>query len=131
MTLTSVDAQLQLGNLRIGKCRNFSFSIEKEPLDTTRLGDLDRTYIPGIRGSSGVFTLFYDPRDQGVVSIVNNILSDSGTSLSNFTLVYDKNTKRKTTVSIVITQVTAGTEFGSAQTCEVTFRATGRIQGAF
>lgn len=131
MTLASVDAQLQLGSLKIGRCRNFSFSVEKEPLETTRLGDLDQTFIPGIRGSSGAFTLFYDPKDQGVVSIINNILGDAGTSLSNFTLVYDKNTNRKTTVSIVITQLTAGTEFGSAQTCEIAFRVTGRVQGAF
>lgn len=131
MTLTSADAQLRLGNLKIGRCRNFSFSVEKEPLETTRLGDLDKTFIPGIRASSGSFTLFYDPRDQGVVSVINNILGDSGSSLSNFTLVYDKNTNRKTTVSIVITQLTVGTEYGSAQTCEVAFRVTGRTQGSF
>jgi hypothetical protein len=131
MILTSADAQLKLGTLKIGRCQNFSLSIDKEALDTTRLGDLDQAFIPGIRGTSGTFTLFYDPSDPGVVSIINNILGDASTSLSNFTLVYDRNTSRQTTVSIVITQLTAGTEFGSAQTCQVAFRATGRIQGGF
>jgi hypothetical protein len=131
MALTSVDALLRQGNLKIGKCRNFNFSVDKDPLNTTRMGDFDRSTITGLRGASGTFTLFYDPSDQGVRAVINNILSDTTAPMSDFNLVFNKKADTKISCSIVILQMSASVDYGSAQVCEVSYRVSGAMSGQF
>ena len=48
----------------VGRIRNWSFSSQQSPLDTTCMMDYDKTIIPGVRSSTGQGTLlYYEPED--------------------------------------------------------------------
>jgi len=44
---------------KLGKVRNWSFSQSQQVLETTALGDTDRTLVDGVRSLSGSCSLFY------------------------------------------------------------------------
>ena len=51
--------QLFIDGTKAAKVQSWSFSSSQAVLDTTSLGDTDRTIIPGIRSLSGSCRLFY------------------------------------------------------------------------
>jgi len=51
---------------RLGKVRNWSFSQSQAVLETTALGDTDRTLVDGVRSLSGSCSLFYYAADDQV-----------------------------------------------------------------
>ena len=53
------DGQLLIDGQVAGKVRNWSLSSSMATLDTTTLGDLDRTVTEGIRSTTGNCQLFY------------------------------------------------------------------------
>jgi hypothetical protein len=58
--ITGRDGELRYQGSRVAKCRQFSIEVDRDALDTTTLGDEDRTYVSGLRGSSGTATVIYD-----------------------------------------------------------------------
>lgn len=110
---------------RIGKCRSMDLSIEREALQTTRQGDVDRTYIPGLRGTSGSASLFYDPEDAATAALLLKLYDDNR-SLSGFEFVFDTVVGKKVTASVVITNAGLSTSYGAAQVCEIQFQISGK-----
>ena len=72
------------GYISVGKIRDIRLDIRRDPLETTGIGDADRTYRYGIRGTSGSGTLLYDPQDVSAVDMVSRILSDADNDISIF-----------------------------------------------
>jgi len=62
---SGTDGELQLYDAKAGthqtlaRVRNWSFSSSVATLDTTNLGDTDRTVVSGIRSTTGACSLFY------------------------------------------------------------------------
>ena len=46
--------------LRPRQLRNWSITVTRDVLETTGLGDGDRTYVQGLRGATGTATILYD-----------------------------------------------------------------------
>lgn len=57
------DGRLEINNAAAAKVRNWSLQSSAQSLETTTLGDLDRTSIYGIRTMSGNCNLFYYAED--------------------------------------------------------------------
>ncbi len=76
--LTGADGQLLSGNQAFAKCRDWSISINRDALEDTCLGDFDRTYVEGLRGTTGSATLLYDPGNSVANNFLNTILDDTG-----------------------------------------------------
>lgn len=127
--LTGATGELRYEGVRIAKCRDFSFEISRDALETTSVGDLDRNYVEGIRGATGSATLLYDRNDTTTVNLLNGILSNSGSKSVEFVL----STSLATSLSCnaLLTQVSTPVSVGDVIACSVSFQITGSISGSF
>lgn len=125
MILTGTTASLYFGGVKIGKCRNISLSIDREALPTTKQGDTDRTFISGLRSTSGSASLFYDPNDAATASIMTTLYSESS-SLSGIDMVFDSMTGRKVSANMVITRASISASYGAAIVCDIDFQISGK-----
>lgn len=56
---SGTDGQLYIDGQRAAQVRSWSFTSSVATLDTTTLGDTDRTAVAGVRSTSGNCSLFY------------------------------------------------------------------------
>jgi hypothetical protein len=91
MILTGADGQLKYGSQGIAKVRNWSLSIQRNAIDVTCLEEFDRSYVAGIRNTTGNATIYYDPTQSDDVKLLNSVLQDrdcnSGPCTENVTFV--------------------------------------------
>ena len=68
---------LFLGTDEIAKVRDWTVNLQHQPLDTTTLGDLDRTKTHGLRSYTGSGTLLYyqEETDSNLSQILSNTFS--------------------------------------------------------
>ena len=121
MILTSIHAEVRYNGTRIGKARNIEFQTSRDTLETTTLNKWDRSFLPGIRDSSGSASLFYDPDDAVVSAIINDTYVD-GTALSSIQMIFDTALGKSVAADIVITNISMSASFGVAQVCDIQFR---------
>lgn len=128
--LTGSNGELRYNGLRIAKCREYSLEIARESLETTTLGSYDRSYVPGIRGTSGTATVIYDRDDAGTVAILNSIFTNS-TDIGSLTFVFNTSDNTSLEIEAFVTQVSAPVSVGAVTTCSVSFQASGSFNGTF
>ncbi len=115
----------------IAKVRDVKLDINRDALETTGIGQYDRTYAYGIRGTSGSGTLLYDPSDTGTADLMNQILSDTET-LSGLQLVLDTGSSDGTiSGDALITAVGPGVSVGDLISVPISFTVSGKPTGAF
>lgn len=115
----------------IAKVRDVTLNINRDALETTGIGQADRTYAYGIRGTSGSGTLLYDPSDTGTADLMNQILSDTET-LSGVQLVLDTaSTDGTVSGDALITAVGPGVSVGDLISVPVSFTISGKPTGQF
>lgn len=127
--LTGNSGEIKFGGSTVGKCRNFSIDISKDALETTVLGEIDRTYVEGLRGSTGSATILYDPEDVPTKNFLNSVLS-TGTSTINLVL----NTAAggaALNCTAIVTQVSTPVSVGEVTACSINFQVTGALTGTF
>jgi len=132
--LTGFEGGLFYNNQKIAHCRNWSLTVTRDAVETTSLGDSDRTYVLGLRGTTGTATILYD----------DAIAATTGLDLWNAIFVEidcDENDNQDKTVSFqfdqcatnsglitfdaLITSFTHSVSVGEAQSATVTFTVTG------
>lgn len=131
MIQTGADGYLKTGADRIGKCRNIKLNISKGTLRTTKQGDVDETFIPGLRSTTGSGVLFYDPADLVATSFLNSILGDSRVPSTQVELVLSRARSKSLKFNIILTEVGISLAYGEAQACDISFQVSGSIQGVF
>lgn len=115
----------------IAKVRDITLNINRDALETTGIGEADRTYAYGIRGTSGSGTLIYDPLDGGTDAIINQVLSATE-ALSGIQLKLDTNGTDGTIAgSVLITAVGASVSVGDLITVPISFTISGKPTGSF
>jgi len=115
----------------IAKVRDVRLDISRDALETTGIGQRDRTYAYGIRGTSGSGTLLYDPSDTGTADLMNQILSDTET-LSGLQLVLDTGSSDGTlSGDALITAAGPGVSVGDLVSVPISFTISGKPTGAF
>lgn len=128
---TAATAELQFEGVAIGKVRDVSLNINRDALETTGIGQLDRTYAYGIRNTTGSGTLLYDSENTATRNIMNSLLSDSE-NLSDVKLILDTSTSLGTIEGrIVVTQVGVSVSVGSLISVPISFTVSGKPEGAF
>lgn len=128
--LTSTYAELNYEGVKVAKCRDLTITINRDALETTRLGDWDRSFLAGLRGSTGSATLLYDPLDTSVTGLLNSVFADT-TATVTLDVVFDRVTAKKLTVEAVLTEVGPSIAFGEAIACSVNFQVSGKFTGTF
>lgn len=132
---TSATAQLKVlsgaSYITVAKVRDVRLDMNRDALETTGIGQKDRTYAYGIRGTSGSGTLLYDSTDSGTREVLNHMLSDTET-LSGVKLVLDTGTTTGTiTGDALITAAGPGVSVGDLISIPISFTISGKPTGTF
>lgn len=128
---TSATAELRYEGAAIAKVRDVSITFARDALETTGIGQTDRTYAYGIRGTTGSGTLLYDPSDAATTNVINRLLSDSDT-LNTMSMVLDTSTTVGTiTGDALITQAGASISAGDLVSVPISFTFSGKPSGTF
>jgi len=128
---TGATAELRFDGTAIAKVRDVSVTFARDALETTGIGEADRTYAYGIRGTSGSGTLLYDASDNATVNVINRLLSDS-TNLNSIQMVLDTSTSEGTiTGDALVTQAGTSVSVGDLVSIPVSFTFSGKPSGSF
>lgn len=128
---TAATAELQFEGAVIGKVRDITLNINRDALETTGIGQKDRTYAYGIRSTSGSGTLLYDPADTATRNIMNAVLSDE-TASTKLKIRIDTTTTLGTIEGdVVLTQSGVSISVGDLVTVPITFNVSGKPVGSF
>ena len=132
--LTGADGELLYGTTRVAKVRDWSLTVNKDAIEDTCLGNYDRTYVEGLRGTTGSATILYDPSKSTTNALLNTIFA---TEDKTQTLTFKMNRNGFTdgggtfVCSGFLTSVSPSVSVGSAQAVSVTFQVSGAVNGNF
>ena len=136
--LTGADGQLQYGGRPIAKTRDWTINISVDALETSSLGDYDRNYVRGLRGTTGSMTVLYDPGSDSATDLLDSILLDqdaSGNSqLKEVTFVFNKSGAPGSgnfEANGFLTSVSQSVSVGAVQACSCNFQINDKVDGEF
>lgn len=129
---TGRDGSLLLGGTTLVKVSSWSLQGELETLETTTLGDDQKTYVPGLQSFSGSASLLYysdDANRNDASTLLRKIIKTSGVSASDtaeLTLrLSDGNTNKDVKFTVYITSVSIGATVGEISKADINFQVTG------
>lgn len=128
--ITGTTGELRYQGVRIGKCRNFSIEIARDALETTALGQWDRTYTEGLRGATGSMTVLYDQDDASTRSLLNSIFRNQDGPQS-IALILDTVNNIRLDLYAIITSVSTPVSVGEVVAASVNFQVSGPIEGRY
>lgn len=118
---------LLYNGIRIAKVKNFSFSTQRGALDTTGVGDLDRTFVSGVRQSSASGTILYDPDDAATVALLSSIYGNSTAAGPTLTLQINSGSGLGISASAVLTEVGVSVTVGDVVAANCSFQLSGTV----
>jgi hypothetical protein len=131
---TGRDGRLLLDGLEQVKVTNWSMTGNLETLETTSLGDNQRTYVPGVQEFSGSATLLYYNDGTGrndAATALKKVLkigsvSEADTVDLRLRLV-EGNTNHDVRLTAYITSVSFGASVGEVASAQINFQGTGAL----
>jgi hypothetical protein len=128
---TGSTAELRFQGAAIAKVRDVSLTIVRDALETTGIGQKDRTYAYGVRGTTGTGTLLYDAANAATTATMNRLLNDSE-STDTIAMVLDTNVAEGTLEGdALITQAGVSVSVGSVVSVPISFSFSGKPSGTF
>ena len=128
---TGSTAELRFEGAAIAKVRDVSLTIVRDALETTGIGQKDRTYAYGVRGTTGTGTLLYDSANAATTATMNRLLNDSEAT-DTIAMVLDTNVAEGTLEGdALITQAGVSVSVGSVVSVPISFSFTGKPSGTF
>ena len=128
---TGSTAELRFEGAAIAKVRDVSLTIVRDALETTGIGQKDRTYAYGVRGTTGTGTLLYDAANAATTATMNRLLNDSE-STDTIAMVLDTNVAEGTLEGdALITQAGVSVSVGRVVSVPISFSFSGKPSGTF
>jgi hypothetical protein len=136
---TGRDGSLLFAGTTQAKVTSWSFQADLEVLETTTLGDSQRSYIPGIQGFSGSATLLYYKADDGSIdagNFLSKIINAGATGVTTSDVVTltlrlaDGADENDIAFSAYITSASIGASVGEITSAQVSFQTTGPLTTA-
>jgi len=131
---TGRDGRLLIDGTEQVKVTNWSLSGSLEVLETTTLGDSQRSYVPGVQEFNGSASLLYYSDAAGrndAATALKKVLRVAGvTSSDTVTLtlrLVDGNTNHDVQLTAYITSVSFGASVGEVSRAEISFQGTGAL----
>jgi hypothetical protein len=131
---TGRDGRLLIDGTEQIKVTNWSMTGTLEMLETTTLGDSQRTYTPGVQEFSGSATLLYYNDGTGrndAATALKKVLRVSGVSSSDTVTLslrlVDGNTNYDVQLIAYITSVSFGSAVGEVTSAQISFQGTGAL----
>jgi len=131
---TGRDGRLLLNGTKQIKVTNWSMTGNLETLETTSLGDSQRTYVPGVQEFNGSATLLYYNDGTGrndAATALKKVLkigsvSESDTVDLRLRLV-EGSTNHDVRLTAYITSVSFGAGVGEVSSAQISFQGTGAL----
>jgi hypothetical protein len=131
---TGRDGRLLIDGVEQIKVTNWSMTGNLETLETTSLGDSQRTYVPGVQEFNGNATLLYYNDGTGrndAATALKKVLkigsvSESDTVTMRLRLV-ENNSNHDVQLTAYITSVSFGASVGEVSSAQITFQGTGAL----
>lgn len=134
---TGRDGRLLLGSDTLVKVTNWSLQADLETLETTTLGDAQRSYVPGVQSFSGSASLLYyidTDNTNDASTLLRKLVKTSGVSSTDtvsLTLRLAGDTgNNDVTITAYITSVSIGASVGELVTAQISFQGTGALTTA-
>ncbi len=131
---TGRDGRLLIDGTEQVKVTNWSLTGSLEVLETTTLGDSQRSYTPGVQEFSGTATLLYYVDDSGsndAASVLKEVLKTgavASTDTVDLRLRLVQGTSNKDVrLNAYITSVTYGASVGDVTSAQISFQGTGAL----
>ena len=128
--LTGSDGQLKFNNSVVGKCREWSLSVQKDSLEDTSIGSYDKTYVEGLRGTSGSATVLYDPSNRTAAALLNSIFGNEQTS-DTVDFVFNRQEGTSISCNAFVTSISPSVSVGAVQAVSISFQVSGKPIGNF
>jgi hypothetical protein len=128
--ITGSVAALYVGSAKIGKCRDMTLNTSRQKLETTKLGDRDRTYIAGLRDTTGSANLFYDQADPAIVAIMESVYNDVAPMIE-IKMLFDVYTGKRVRGQVILEALSIPVAFGAVTVCSIQFQITGKPEVVF
>lgn len=130
MVLTGADGQLKYQGAVVGKVRDWSITVTKDALEDTGIGDYDRSYVQGLRGTTGSATILYDPANVQASVFLNSVFANAeGTETVDF--VFNRLDNKSFKCNGFVTSVSPSVSVGSVQAVSISFQVSGKPVGEF
>jgi hypothetical protein len=131
---TGRDGRLLIDGTEQIKVSNWTLTGSLEVLETTTLGESQRSYVPGVQEFSGSATLLYYKDDAGrndAATALKRVLRVAGVSSSDTVTMRlrlaDGNTNSDVQLTAYITSVSFGASVGEVSSAQISFQATGAL----
>lgn len=131
---TGRDGRLLLDGTEQVKVSDWSLTGNLETLETTSLGDAQRTYAPGVQEFNGKASLLYYNDGTGrndAASALKKVLKISGVSETDTVdlrlRLVEGSTNHDVRLTAYVTSVTFGASVGAVSSAEITFQGTGAL----
>lgn len=133
---TGRDGRLLIDGAEQIKVSNWTLTGSLEVLETTTLGDSQRSYAPGVQEFNGSATLLYYKDDAGkndAATALKKVLKVSGVSASDTVdmrlRLVDGASNSDVELTAYITSVAFGASVGEVSSAQINFQATGALTG--
>lgn len=131
---TGKDGRLLIDGTEQIKVSNWSMTGNLETLETTTLGDSQRTYTPGVQEFNGSATLLYYNDGTGrndAATALKKVLKIGGVTESDTVdmrlRLVEGNTNHDIRLTAYITSVSFGASVGEVSSAQISFQATGAL----
>jgi len=134
---TGRDGRLLMDGSEQVKVTNWSLTGNLEVLETTTLGDSQRSYTPGVQEFSGAASLLYyndDANRNDAATALKNVLKISGVGINDTVdmrlRLVEGNTNHDIRLTAYITTATYGASVGEVSSAQISFQGTGALTEA-
>lgn len=131
---TGRDGRLLIDGLEQIKVTNWSMTGNLETLETTSLGDSQRTYVPGVQEFNGNATLLYyndgAGRNDAAVALKKILKTDGVAETDTVTMrlrLVEGTTNHDVEMTAYITSVSFGASVGEVSSAQINFQGTGAL----
>lgn len=131
---TGRDGRLLIDGTEQLKVTNWTLTGNLETLETTSLGDSQRTFVPGVQEFSGSATLLYysdDTNRNDAATALKKILKIGAVSQSDTVVIrlrlVEGTTNYDVQLTTYINSVSYGASVGEVSTAQINFQATGAL----
>jgi len=131
---TGKDGRLLLDGIEQVKVTNWSLTGNLEMLETTSLGDSQRTYAPGVQDFSGSATLLYYNDGTGrndAATALRKVLQiegiTDGSTVDMQLRLVEGSTNHDVQLSTYVTSVSFGASVGEVSSAQINFQGTGAL----
>jgi len=134
---TGRDGRLLLGSDTLVKVTNWTLQADLETLESTTLGDAQRSYVPGVQSFSGSAALLYyidTDETNDASTLLRKLVKTSGVSSSDtvtltLRLAGDLSNS-DVTLTAYITSASIGASVGEIVSAQISFQGTGALTTA-